>query len=153
MYKDIWQCAENRGCRVPRPKPSVTYPLKHQPVTHPLSRSAHVLRGTKIFGYVAKTSLCYICNGCGPRALLQANRFGTCPYVYIYIYLYICMYTTTLRVPLLCVHKCWNPRRERIVQEMRSDLREKCFTGLASSGRIQRVAVLRLFRFYVDLEM
>ena len=21
-----------------------------------------------------------VCNGCGPRSLLQANRFGTCPY-------------------------------------------------------------------------
>ena len=48
------------GCRVPRPKPSVTYPLKRQPVTYPLSRSIHVLRRTKIVGYVAKTSLCYI---------------------------------------------------------------------------------------------
>ena len=66
-------CAEKGGCRVPRPKPSVTYPLKRQPVTYPLSRSIHVLRRTKIVGYVAKTSLCYIpyvtgyVTGVGPR--------------------------------------------------------------------------------------
>ena len=53
-------CAEKGGCRVPRRKPSVTYPLKRQPVTYPLSCSLHVFRRTKIFGYVAKTSLCYI---------------------------------------------------------------------------------------------
>ena len=56
----IWGCAEKGGCRVPRHKPSVTYPLKRQPVTYPLSRSLHVFRRTRIFGYVAKTSLCYI---------------------------------------------------------------------------------------------
>ena len=56
----IWGCAEKGGCRVPRHKPSVTYPLKRRPVTYPLSRSLHVFRRTEIFGYVAKTSLCYI---------------------------------------------------------------------------------------------
>ena len=56
----IWGCAEKAGCRVPRHKPSVTYPLKRRSVTYPLSRSLHVFRRTEIFGYVAKTSLCYI---------------------------------------------------------------------------------------------
>ena len=57
---DILGCAEKGGCCVPRHKPSVTYPLKRQPVTYPLSRSLHVFRRTKLFGYVPKTSLCYI---------------------------------------------------------------------------------------------
>ena len=53
-------CAEKGGLSH---KPSVTYPLKRQPFfTYPLSRSLHVFRRTKIFGYVAKTSLCYIPN-------------------------------------------------------------------------------------------
>ena len=60
VLKPKWGCAEKGGCRVPRHKPSVTYPLKRRPVTYPLSRSLHVFRRTEIFGYVAKTSLCYI---------------------------------------------------------------------------------------------
>ena len=60
VTRPIWGCVEKGSCRVPRHKPSVTYPLKRQPVTYPLSRSLHVFRSTKIFGYVAKTSLCYI---------------------------------------------------------------------------------------------
>ena len=47
----LWGCAEKGGCRVPHHKPSVTYPS---------SRSLHVFRRTKISGYVAKISLCYI---------------------------------------------------------------------------------------------
>ena len=87
QYIHIWGCAEKGGCGVPRYKPSVTYPLKRQPVAYPLLRSLHVFRRTRIFGYVAKLPMLHtlctgVCNGCGPRSLLQANRFGTCPYLY-----------------------------------------------------------------------
>ena len=56
----IWGCAEKGGCGVPRHKPSVTFPLKRKPATYPLLCSLHVFRRTRIFGYVAKTFLCYI---------------------------------------------------------------------------------------------
>ena len=46
--------------KAPRPTPSVTDSLKRQPVTYSLSRGTHVLHRTKIFGYVAKISLCCV---------------------------------------------------------------------------------------------
>ena len=100
----ILGCAEKGGCRVPRHKPSVTYPLKRQPVTYPLPCSLHVFRRTKIFGYVAKTSLCYIpyvtgyVMGVGhgpcykPIVLARAHVMQVPAeeaYIHIYIHIYI----------------------------------------------------------------
>ena len=64
-------------CYIPLQTQACYIPLVAQPSCLPQDRNLRVCRENLPLLH----TLCNgVCNGRGPRALLQANRFGTCPY-------------------------------------------------------------------------
>ena len=64
-------------CYIPLETPACYIPLVAQPSCLLQDKNLKVCRENLRLLH----TLCDgVCNGCGPRALLQANRFGTCPY-------------------------------------------------------------------------
>ena len=67
-------------CYIPLKTPACYMPLVAQHSCLTQNKNLWVCRANRPRSH----TLCNgVGNGCGPRALLQANRFGTCPYMYI----------------------------------------------------------------------